>query len=133
MKIITAAGKRKRAIARATIKPGKGIVKINNKILDFYEPKISRLKLREPLIIAGDLINKVNISLNVFGGGISSQADASRLAIAKGLVEYSKSDKLKEQFLNYDRNLLVADVRRKEPAKPNRHGQARAKRQKSYR
>ncbi len=133
MKVVTASGKRKRAIARATIKPGKGIVKINNQILDFYEPKLSRLKLREPLIIAGDLMNKVDIKVNVVGGGIASQADASRLAIAKGLVEFLKSDKLKEQFLNYDRNLLVADVRRKEPAKPNRHGQARAKRQKSYR
>ena len=133
MKIITAAGKRKSAIARATIRAGKGIVKINNKVLDFYEPKISRLKLKEPLIIAGDLANKVDISVNVFGGGISSQADASRLAIAKGLVEFSKNDKLKEEFLNYDRNLLVADVRRKESSKPNRHGQARAKRQKSYR
>lgn len=133
MKIVTASGKRKRAIARATIRSGNGLVKINNMVLDCYEPKIFRLKLREPLIIAGDLINKVNISVNVFGGGISSQADASRLAIAKGLVEFSKNDKLKEDFLNYDRNLLVADVRRKEPSKPNRHGQARAKRQKSYR
>ena len=133
MKIVTASGKRKRAIARATIRSGNGIVKINNMLLDFYEPKIARLKLREPLIIAGDFINKVNISLNVFGGGMASQADASRLAIAKGLVEFSKSDKLKKQFLDYDGNLLVADVRRKEPAKPNRHGQARAKRQKSYR
>ena len=133
MKVVTESGKRKRAIARATIRPGKGIVKINNQILDSYEPKLSRLKVREPLIIAGDLLNKVNINVNVVGGGISSQADASRLAIAKALVEFSKSDKLKEEFLNYDRNLLVADVRRKEPAKPNRHGQARAKRQKSYR
>jgi len=133
MKIITAAGKRKRAIARATIRQGNGRVRVNNMALDFYEPKLSRLKLKEPLIIAGDLINKVNIDVNVIGGGISSQADASRLAIAKGLVEFSKSDKLKEEFLNYDRNLLVADVRRKEPSKPNRHGQARAKRQKSYR
>ena len=133
MKVIITSGKRKRAIARAILKPGNGIVKINNKLLDFYEPKLSRLKLREPLVIARDLANKVNIRVNVVGGGISSQADASRLAIAKALVEYSKSDKLKEQFLNYDRNLLVADIRRKEPAKPNRHGQARAKRQKSYR
>ena len=132
-KVIIAAGKRKRAVARATIRSGNGVVRINNKSLDFYEPKLSRLKLMEPLIIAGDLINKVNIDVNVFGGGIVSQADASRLAIAKGLVEFSKSDKLKEEFLNYDRNLLVADVRRKEPSKPNRHGQARAKRQKSYR
>ncbi len=133
MKIVTAAGKRKRAIARATIRQGKGIVKVNNLILDFYEPKLARLKLREPLIIAEDFINKVNINVNVFGGGMASQADASRLAIAKGLVKFSKSDKLKKQFLDYDRNLLVADVRRKEPSKPNRHGQARAKRQKSYR
>ena len=57
----------------------------------------------------------------------------SEILHAKALVEYSKNSKLKEQFLEYDRNLLVADVRRKEPAKPNRHGQARAKRQKSYR
>ena len=133
MKVITTSGKRKRAIARVTLKPGKGTVKINNKLLDFYEPKLYRSKLREPLTIAGDLANKVDIKVKVFGGGISSQADASRLAIAKSLIEYSKNDKLKEQFLNYDRNLLVADVRRKEPSKPNRHGQARAKRQKSYR
>ena len=133
MKVIISSGKRKSAIARATVKAGSGIVKINNKLLDFYEPKLSRLKLREPLLLANGLINKVNINVNVVGGGISSQADASRLAIAKALVEYSKSSKLKDQFLNYDRNLIVADVRRKEPSKPNRHGQARAKRQKSYR
>ncbi|SRR3989338_2935091 len=133
MKSIMASGKRKRAIARASIKPGTGIVRINNTMLDNYQPEISRLKLREPLIIASDLAGKVDIKVNVRGGGISSQADASRLAIAKALVEFSKGTKLREQFLEYDRNLLVADVRRKEPAKPNRHGQARAKRQKSYR
>ena len=133
MKPILTSGKRKRAIARATTRPGNGIVKINNLILDCYGSKMYRLKLKEPLIIAADVANKVDISVNVIGGGIASQADASRLAIAKGLVEFSKSDKLKEDFLNYDRNLLVADVRRKEPAKPNRHGQARSKVQKSYR
>ena len=133
MKPILTSGKRKRAIARATTRPGNGIVKINNLVLDFYGSKMYRLKLKEPLIIAGDVANKVDINVNVIGGGIASQADASRLAIAKGLVEFSKSSKLKEDFLNYDRNLLVADVRRKETHKPNRHGKARAKRQKSYR
>jgi ribosomal protein S9 len=53
------------------------------------------------------------------------------LAIARALVE--KDKKLKEVFLDYDRQLLVADVRQKESAKPNSHGKARAKRQKSYR
>ena len=95
MKPILTSGKRKRAIARATTRPGSGIVKINNLILDYYEPKMYRLKLKEPLIIAGDAANKVDISVNVIGGGIASQADASRLAIAKGLVEFSKNDKLK--------------------------------------
>ena len=133
MKIVVTSGKRKSAIAIATLKQGNGIVKINNKLLDFYQPKMSKLKISEPLIIAGDLANKVDIRVNVKGGGISSQAEAARVAVGKALVEYSKNDKLKEEFLNYDRSLLVADVRRKEPAKPNRHGQARAKVQKSYR
>ena len=127
------AKKRKRAIARVTLKQGNGLVRVNSIPIDFIEPKMSRLKLREPLILAGDVANKVNIDIDVTGGGISSQAEASRLAIAKSLVSFAKSDKLKEIFLNYDRNLLVADVRRKEAAKPNRHGQARAKVQKSYR
>ena len=133
MKNIHASGKRKRAIARATAKPGSGIVRINNIPIDLVEPKMSRLKLMEPLILAGDAANKVDIDVDVYGGGITSQAEASRLTIAKALVDFTKSDKLKDIFLNYDRNLLVADVRRKEPAKPNRHGQARAKVQKSYR
>ena len=133
MKIVVTSGKRKSAIAIATLKQGRGIVKINNKLLDFYQPKMSKLKISEPLIIASDLAPKVDIRVNVKGGGISSQAEATRVAIGKALVEYSKNDKLKEEFLNYDRSLLVADVRRKEPAKPNRHGQARAKVQKSYR
>lgn len=133
MKPIVTSGKRKRAIARATLKQGKGKIRINKVLLDLYEPKMYRLKLREPVILAGDIINNVDIDVNVTGGGIASQSEASRLAIARALVEYTKSERLKERFLKYDRQLLVADVRRKEPAKPNRHGQARAKKQKSYR
>lgn len=130
-KIINTHGKRKRAIARASLKPGTGLVMINNIELDNYEPKIYRLRIKEPLILAGELGHQVDISVNVFGGGISSQTDAARLAIAKALSEYSP--KLKKAFLDYDRQLLVADIRRKEVSKPGRHGQARARRQKSYR
>ena len=133
IKNIYASGKRKTAVARATLKQGIGLVRVNSVPIDLIEPKMSRLKLREPLILAGDVSNKVDIDVNVVGGGTTSQAEASRLAIAKALVNFTKSDKLKEIFLNYDRNLVVADVRRKESAKPNRHGQARAKVQKSYR
>ena len=133
MKNINTSGKRKRAIARAVIKQGNGIVRINHVLLDFMQPRMSRLKLMEPLILAGEVSNKVDIDVHVTGGGISSQADASRIAIAKALADFAKSDKLMEIFLAYDRNMLVADVRRKEPSKPNRHGQARSKVQKSYR
>ena len=133
MKIINTSGKRKAAIARATLRPGTGLVRINHVPIDFIHPSISKFKLKEPLILAGDIANTVNIDISVVGGGIESQAEASRLAIAKALMDFTKSDSLKETFLDYDRNLLVADIRRKEPAKPNRHGQARSKVQKSYR
>ena len=130
-KIIHESGKRKMAVARATLKQGTGKIRVNNQMLDSYGTEITRLKLMEPLIIAGDISSGVDISVNVNGGGFNAQADAARLAIARALVRYSK--KLEKIFLNYVRHLLVADVRRKEASKPNRHGQARAKRQKSYR
>ena len=130
-KIINTSGKRKRAIARAVVKEGRPSVKINNTSLSVYEPKMARFRIEEPLILAGDSINKLSISVNVKGGGITSQADAARLAIAKALAEHNES--LRQVFLDYDRQLLVADVRRKETRKPNSHGKARAKRQKSYR
>lgn len=133
MDVINTSGKRKCAIARATLHPGQGIVRINHRLLDVYNPLFFRMKIQEPLLLAGDVASKVDINVNVRGGGISSQTEAARLAIARALVEYTKDKTLEEKFLEYDRHLLVADVRRKEPAKPNRHGQARAKRQKSYR
>jgi small subunit ribosomal protein S9 len=132
-KVIVMSGKRKRAIARATIRPGKGSVKVNSVPIDFVMPKISRMKIEEPIMIAGEAVNGMSIDIDVKGGGINSQAEAARLAVAKGIVAYTKDSKLKKEFITYDRNLLVADVRRKESAKPNRHSQARSKTQKSYR
>lgn len=132
VKLIHVSGKRKRAIARATLKEGKGTVRVNNLLLDHYQPKMARMKIMEPLLLAGeDVVSKVNISIDVKGGGMMSQTEASRLAVARALVQFDK--KLKQPFESYDRHLLIADVRRKESAKPGRHGQARAKRQKSYR
>ena len=131
--IVNTSGKRKQAIARATIKKGKGRVRINRQLLETIRPASMRLKMQEPLLLAGELSGEVDVSVSVRGGGPTSQTEAARLAIAKGLVQYSKSAVLEDRFLSYDRQLLVADVRRKESAKPNRHGQARAKGQKSYR
>ncbi len=133
MKVVNASGKRKSAIARATLKEGKGTIRINHKLIDACEPKIARLKLKEPILLAGDYADKIDISVNVCGGGVISQAEAARLAIAKGLVAFTKDKKLEKTFLDYDRHLLVADVRQREPRKPNTAGKARAKVQKSYR
>ncbi len=129
-KIIHVSGKRKTAIARVTLKQGNGVVKINNRLISTVKPEALRMRIEEPLILAGD-ITGINISVNVLGGGSTSQAEAARLAIARALAKHSK--KLEKVFAGYDRHLLVADVRRKETSKPNRHGKARAKKQKSYR
>ena len=129
---IHVSGKRKHAIARATLKPGKGIVRINSQRLEVYNPQLARIKIMEALQIAGDTAKKVNINVNVFGGGWQAQSEAVRLAIAKSLVEFTKSKELKKTFLEYDKHLLVADVRRNEPHKPN-DSKPRKKRQKSYR
>ena len=85
----------------------------------------------EPLTLAGDEAKKFDVLVRVEGGGNAGQADAARLAIGRALI--SSNPALKQILLDYDRQLLVADIRRKESAKPNSHGQARAKVQKSYR
>ena len=130
MKPIHFSGKRKRAIARATLKEGKGVIRVNNKLLDVYQPEMCRMKIMEPLLLSGDAANKVNITVRVEGGGQVAQADAIRLAIGRCLVKLNPN--LKKTFLDYDRTLLIADVRRKEPNKPN-DSKARAKRQFSKR
>jgi small subunit ribosomal protein S9 len=130
--IAHASGKKKTAVARATIRKGKGKVRINNIPLEIHTPELARLKILEPLKILGDRSSTVDIDINVNGGGIMGQADASRTAIAKALVDFFEDDSLKKIFVHYDRTLLVSDTRRKLPKKPMGRG-ARKKRQKSYR
>ena len=132
MKIINSSGKKKMAIARATLKEGKGRVRINKVLVDIYEPLLARLKISEPLEIAGDLIKGIDINVEVSGGGTMGQTDAVRTAIAKGIVEWTGDTALKEAYSEYDRNLLVSDHRQKEKKKFGGLG-ARAKYQKSYR
>jgi len=130
--IVHAAGKRKKSIARATLRPGKGTVRINLRNLNIIEPELFKLRLQEPLLLAGDLAGTVDIDVNVRGGGQASQVEASRLAMAKALAQFGGAE-LKKTFLDYDRHLLVADTRFKEARKAGTHSRARAKRQKSYR
>ena len=133
MERIITSGKRKTSIARAIIIEGSGEVRINKKnykIMHIFD----RLKIEEPLRIAEHILGKINfdVLINVRGGGEKGQVEAARLALARAIVKFSGSEELSNAFLNYDRNLLVADVRRKEAYKPG-DSKARRKRQKSFR
>ena len=132
MKIVHTSGKRKTAIARATIRKGTGRVRINKKPLELVEPEISRAKIQEVLALAGDLADKIDIDVTVTGGGFNGQAEAARTAIGRGLVEYSGDKTLRETLYAYDKTTLKSDARRREPKKYGGPG-ARAKYQKSYR
>ena len=132
-KKLVVSGKRKTAVARASISAGKGNVLINKVPYALFNT-LQRLQIEEPIRIAKDFLGNFNfdISVNVIGGGRESQIEAARLSIARALVGFTKSADLKKAFLAYDRNMLIADTRRKEAYKPG-DSKARRKRQKSYR
>jgi len=133
IRIVIATGKRKTAIARAVIKPGKGRVWVNGVPIEIWPIEMARWKMMEPLLLAGKNIwNSVDIRVNVQGGGVMAQADAVRMAIARGLVAYTGSEELKQIFEEFDRHMLAGDPRRTEPEKPMRRS-ARRRWQKSYR
>ncbi len=130
--IVQSTGKRKEAVARATVRKGAGRIRINEVPLEIVEPEIIRQKIHEPLLMVGDRWRTLDIHVDVAGGGIVGQASAARTAVARGLVEWLNDPKLAEMFKHYDRSLLVNDPRRKLPKRPGGRG-ARKRRQKSYR
>jgi small subunit ribosomal protein S9 len=115
-------GRRKKAVARAHFRPGSGRIKINSLPLGMVDNEVMRLRLQEPLMIAGEGWKGFDIRVNVRGGGTMGQIDAARQAIARGLVELLGGD-LRQKYMAYDRNLLVFDPRRTEPHKPPRSSQ----------
>ena len=136
---VESSGKRKTAIARASVKKGKGRVRINGSPIEIMQPEMARMKAMEPLAIA-DAMNrlaKADINVSVEGGGTMGQVDAIRTAIARGLVFWNdgaegEDEQLRDEYLRFDRSLLVNDPRRKEPKHQMGRG-ARKKKQKSYR
>jgi small subunit ribosomal protein S9 len=131
--VTNTSGKKKTAVARATVHEGSGRVRINAQPVELVEPEMARLKMLEPFRIAReDLRDDVDVEVSVSGGGISGQADAVRTAIARGLVEFSNDAELRDAFMSFDRSLLVNDVRQTESKKWGGPG-ARARYQKSYR
>jgi small subunit ribosomal protein S9 len=129
---IVTTGRRKTAMARATVKKGSGMVRVNRIPLDIFRPELARLRIAEPLHIAGEVVKKVDIDVSVSGGGVMGQASAARTAIARGLVQFLEDKELDDTFRQFDRSIMVNDVRQKEPKHQLGRG-ARKKRQKSYR
>ncbi|WP_067053321.1 30S ribosomal protein S9 [Methanofollis ethanolicus] len=131
-KVVNTSGKRKTAIARATLKEGNGQIRINSVPLEIYATELVRMKISEPLHLIPNTIDSVDVSIEVSGGGMMGQAEAVRTALARGILEWTNDPKVKDTFITYDRTLLVNDSRQKEAKKPHGRG-ARAKFQKSYR
>lgn len=135
-KYVHKAGKRKMAVARATIKKGKGRVLINSKPLEAHQPEIARLKIEESLLGVSDYVDlsKIDVKVSVRGGGIMGQADAIASSIARGLVKWKGGDEILNAYLSYNRILIAGDHRQTEPHKPSQSSKGpRHKRQKSYR
>ncbi len=120
LKPIFATGKRKDAVARASLKAGTGKILINSTPFDVWGNEMLRLWIKEPIVLAGDYATKVDINVKTQSGGVVGQAEAVRMAIARGLVDFFKDKKLRDAYVQFDRNLLVYDPRRNEPHKPSR-------------
>jgi small subunit ribosomal protein S9 len=131
--VTNTSGKKKTAIARATVRDGVGRVRVNAQPVELVEPEMARLKMLEPFRIAGeDVRSEMDVEVQVSGGGVSGQADAVRTALARGIVQHRNDAELRDAFMEFDRSLLVNDVRQTEPKKWGGPG-ARARYQKSYR
>ncbi len=94
MEIIHKIGRRKTAVARMYMSEGKGNVTINGKDMDqYFTTDTLRYKVIQPLMLT-DNENKFDIKVNVFGGGITGQAEATRLAISRALVSLDEENRL---------------------------------------
>ncbi|MHB1439645.1 MAG: 30S ribosomal protein S9 [Cuniculiplasma sp.] len=131
-KVVITTGKRKTATARAYTKNGTGKFRINDTPVELYPVALLKDKLMEPILLIGEKSAVIDVDISVSGGGLTGQVDAARTAMAKGIVKYLKDDTVEEIYRQYDRTIMVNDIRRKLPKKPMGRG-ARAKRQKSYR
>lgn len=137
---------RKTARAHAFITKGIGRVRINNVPVEMMQQEVAREIMLGPLEVAGDLRNKIDLSVKVKGGGFVGQSYASAIAISRAMTGWTKSRKepkdhpltrtvredLRKRLTEYDKHLLSGDDRRKEPKKFGGPG-ARRRKQKSYR
>jgi small subunit ribosomal protein S9 len=80
-------GRRKAAVARVRFRPGTGVITVNGRALDNYFPSaVHRMLITEPLKVA-EVADKYDVDATIDGGGISGQAGALRLGVARSLIE----------------------------------------------
>jgi small subunit ribosomal protein S9 len=116
-------GRRKSAVARVFMKPGKGDIIVNDKPVDvFFSRETGRMVVRQPLVLT-DKLNVFDIRVNVGGGGESGQAGAVRHGITRALIEYDATLKpvLKKA------GLVTRDAREVERKKVGLHKARRRK------
>ena len=115
-------GRRKSSTARVFLRPGSGKIVVNGRPLDeFFGRETSRMIVRQPLEVT-QLADKFDINVTVEGGGITGQAGAIRLGIARALVEYN--DTLKGDLRKA--GLMTRDAREVERKKVGLHKARRA-------
>jgi small subunit ribosomal protein S9 len=106
-------GRRKTSTARVFLRPGSGAVTINRKAFDaFFPTEALRTQIRQPLLLT-EMADKFDVLATVAGGGVSGQAGAVRLGIARALVEYNAE--LRKPLKT--EGLLTRDARAKERKK----------------
>jgi len=116
-------GRRKTAVARVFIKPGKGSIIVNDKPVDeFFSRETGRMVVRQPLVLTNNL-NSFDIMVNVHGGGESGQAGAVRHGISRALVDYDET--LKPALRKA--GLMTRDAREVERKKVGLHKARRRK------
>lgn len=115
-------GRRKSSTARVFLRAGSGQITINDRPIDqFFGRETARMIVRQPLEVS-NLVDKFDIICTVEGGGISGQAGAIRLGLARALVEYN--DALKPELRK--NGLMTRDAREVERKKVGLHGARRA-------
>jgi small subunit ribosomal protein S9 len=108
-----ATGRRKTSTARVFLRPGNGAISINRRAFDaFFPTEALRMQIRTPLVLT-ETTDKFDILATVAGGGVSGQAGAVRLGIARALVAYNLE--LRKRLK--DEGLLTRDARAKERKK----------------
>ncbi len=116
--VINTTGRRKSAVARLYMKEGKGNIIINGRKMEDYFPEARyQYVVKQPLILL-DLVDKFDIKVNIDGGGITGQAEAVRLAVARALIQNNPEDKSALRKAGF----VTRDPREKERKKPGQPG-----------